>query len=471
MDVEALKIDRSAARRPARSGRRSPWPVRLIVLAAVAGAVWLFWSPISNLLDQVRLPEVRVMRVVESHPATAGAIRGTAANGHIVAARRAALSADTPGRIVEMNVTEGSVVKKGFVVARLYSEEYAASLRRAEADLEAAQAQVTRAEAEIAARSAEFTQTQKSREAAHELVAEARANHDLAVAQFRRAKDLLERGISSQAEFDAAQAAVDGASAQLRGAKARMRAAESTVDLIQSRVDVAKTDKKVAEASVRVRTAARDLAKATLEKTEVRAPFDGIVVLKDAEVGEVVSPNSQGGSNARGSVCTMVDLDSLEVQAEVPEASLSSVVIGAPTRIFLDAYLGDAYRGRVDRIWPTANRQKGTVEVRVAFDEPDERLRPEMGVRIVFQEGEPADLAETPSEPAMLVPEEAVVELNGSSGVFLLQRDVVEFRPVELGERRAGRVAVRSGLDPGQQIVVNPPLSLQSGDRVRIQQG
>ncbi len=122
--------------------------------------------------------------------------------------------------------------------------------------------------------------------------------------------------------------------------------------------------------------AARDLAQATLDKTDVRAPFDGIVVLKDAEVGEVVSPNVQGGGNARGAVCTMVDFDSLEVQANVPETTLGRRCVGAPADVFLDAYPDQRLRRHVDRIWPTADRQKATVEVRVQLDEPTSACGP-----------------------------------------------------------------------------------------------
>ncbi|MHC4896370.1 MAG: hypothetical protein ACYTGW_04610, partial [Planctomycetota bacterium] len=143
MNVEALKIDRSKPPRPKR-GRTGAWVFRSVVLLLVVGAVWLFHRPILAFVDEIRLPAVRVVQVIESHPATVSAVSGAAANGHIVAARRAALSADTPGRIIEMNVTEGSVVKKGFVVARLYAEEYAAALQRAEADLRAAKAEVGR---------------------------------------------------------------------------------------------------------------------------------------------------------------------------------------------------------------------------------------------------------------------------------------------------------------------------------------
>jgi multidrug efflux pump subunit AcrA (membrane-fusion protein) len=454
------------------------------VVAVLGLAAWVFRAPLQSALDAVQLPQVRVMQVVESHPASAGAVRGTAANGHLVAARRAALSADTPGRIVELNVTEGSRVRRGDVVARLYSDEYAASLRLAEAELATALVRQQRAAAAVAEARAELEQLERSRDAADQEVAEAEAQAALAAAELARAEALRARDAAAQAALDAARAAGDAAAAQRRAASARAGAAAAAVALAEVRVEAARIDEQAAAAAVEERRAARDLAAATLAKTAVRAPFDGVVVLKDAEVGEVVSPNSQSGSNARGSVCTMVDLDSLEAQAEVPETALAAVVVGGAATIYLDAYPDRAYSGRVDRIWPTANRQKATVEVRVRLLEPDERLRPEMGLRLVFHppgEPSPAERAAPPpaaeaaaaaagragAAPAILVPQEAVVRIDGRDGVFVLERDVVRFTALELGERRSGRVSVRSGLEPGQRIVVDPPLTLRSGDRVR----
>ncbi len=390
-----------------------------------------------------------------------------------MAARRAALSADTPGRIVELNVTEGSRVKKGDLVARLYADEYAAALRRAEAELVAARVQVQRADAGIGQAEAELLQASKTKEAADELIAEAEANAALAQEDFARAKDLVERGISAKSAFDAAKASLDATAAQVRTAQARQRAAVAAVAMAQARLSTARVDRDAAETDVLSRSAARDEAAATLAKTEVRAPFDGLVVLKDAEVGEVVSPNSQGGSNARGSVCTLVDLDSLEVQAEVDEANLTAVELGAPAAIFLDAYPEHRYDGRVDRIWPTANRQKGTVEVRIRFLARDDRLRPEMSARVVFERGGAADeitaRAAAAAAPAILVPDTAVVQIDGRDGAFVVERDVVRFVDLELGDRAGGRVTVRRGLQAGQRIVLDPPASLRSGDRIRIE--
>lgn len=467
MDLRALGIERPQNRRPKR-GVRDRRFAHLCGLAILAGLVWVFSAPLLRLVDRLRLPTVRVMRVVESHPASAGMVRGTAANGHIVATRRAALSADNPGRIVEMNVTEGLRVRQGEIVARLYSDEYAAALRHAEAELESASVSVERLEVGILSAEAELDRNTKVAEEILEQVREAEANQKLAQQEFDRVTDLVKRGISSHADSDLARSALDARSAQLRAATARLRGAEASISLSKARMRAAQVDLEVAQADVRVHRAARDLAAATLAKTEVRAPFDGIVVLKDAEVGEVVSPNSQGGSNARGSVCTMVDFASLEVQAEVPETSLSGVELDAPATIYLDGYPEQAFSGRVDRIWPTANRQKATIEVRIIFDQLDKRMRPEMGVRVVFSsQGAREALA---CEPAILVPQEAVVETQEASGVFVLERDVARFQQVELGGFRTGRVPVRSGLNVGQMVVIDPPLSLRSGDRVLIRE-
>jgi RND family efflux transporter MFP subunit len=237
----------------------------------------------------------------------------------------------------------------------------------------------------------------------------------------------------------------------------------------ERQVPVAAAERAAAEARVTAARAARDQAAATLAKTDVRAPFDGIVVLKDAEVGEVVSPNSQGGSNARGSVCTMVDFASLEVQADVPETSIAAVRLGAPAQVFLDAYPDRAYAARVDRIWPTANRQKATIEVRIAFAAPDERLRPDMGVRVVFAAGG-GDAQAAAAGPAILVPESAVVEVDGKPATFVVEQDTVRLQAVQLGERSAGRVVVREGLRSGQRIAVDPPPSLRGGERIRVEQ-
>ena len=437
------------------------------MLALIATCAWLFQRPVISFLDRFRLPHVRVIRVVESHPASVGAVAGTAANGYIVAARRAALSADTPGRIVELHVTEGSVVKSGDVVARLFYEEVAAGLERAKANTLAAKADVARAAAALQSATAEEQRRQQGEQIASAQADEARANERLARARFGRVQDLFARKIASQDEVDASQAELDAARARTATTKAREEAASAERRDGKHRVAVSKAATQVAEAQYEVALSVEKQANATLAKTYVRAPFDGIVVLKDAEVGEVVSPTSMGGSSARGSVCTMVDFNSLEVQADVPETSIASVKLGAPANIYLDAYPGRTYPGRVSRIWPTASRQKASIEVRVVFEKRDQDLRPDMGVRVVFL-GDGETVATAVGDPQILIPEDTLVEVDGRSGVFVLERDAVRLQLVDIGKRKSNKVEILQGLKTNQLIVTKPTSDLEDGSRVHL---
>lgn len=471
MDLEPLKIDRSRARRrPSGGGVGRGIGIALLVVGVILA--WLLRAPAMRLVDRVRLPVVKTYKVVRSDPATAGAIQGLAANGYVVAARRAALSADAPGRIVELHVTEGSVVEKDQLVARLLDEEFAAAVARTEADLEQAKAARGRAEAAVGSAETVVAQTEQQAEAAKAAVAAAEADLRLAEVELVRARELREKEINTPGDLDRAQATRDRSQASLKQAGALLGAAQDATQGARAQVELAKADLAVAAARIKVAAAARDQAAATLRKTEVRAPFKGIVVLKDAEVGEVVSPNSMGGSNARGSVATLVDFASLEVQADLPETSLAGVVVGAPAQVFLDAFPGEPYPGKVSRIWPTANRQKATIEVRVTFESPDERLRPEMGVRVVFAD-KPAEKPDSDAKkqaPPLLLPEEALVKIQGAEGAFVLERDVARFVELRTGERRSGQVIVLEGLSGGERVVLGPPLDLNSGDRVRLEQ-
>jgi len=473
-ELEALKIDRSGSG-PSRSGGRRGRARRrgglgwLVFVAVAALAGWLFRAPLLRAVDRGRLPQVETVQVRRTSALAASAVSGTAANGYIVASVRAALSADTPGRIVEMNVTEGSVVKKGDVVARLYADEYEAELRRAEADLGAAHAAVDRTEAQRDVAAAEVERLRSEALAAAATLDEADATLELAEITLKRAERLVAENVQSAQTLDEARATRNQALAARRAAESRGQAAEAAVSSSKTSLAAAEAGVREAVSRIPIAEAMRDRAAATLEKTEVRAPFDGIVVLKDAEGGEVVSPNAVG-AQSRGSVVTMVDFASLEVQVEVPETSLAAVAVGAEAKVFLDAFPTEPYAGHVERIWPTANRQKATVEVRVGFEQPDQRLRPEMGVRVVFAGDEALETSDS-TEPALegiLVPADSVVRIDGRAGVFVLERDVVRFREVQTGPQRGSRVLVERGLEEGERIVLAPPASLVDGDRVRL---
>lgn len=470
MDLDRLKIDRGTAPAPR---RRTRLPVGWIgTLLVLAGLAYLFHEPALDLVDRMRLPEVDVVRVRRSSGLAASSVSGTAANGYIVARHRAALSADTPGRIVEMNVQEGSVVHAGDVVARLYAAEYEAALRQAQADLAAARQSELRTKAQAAAARAQLAELRSRASAAEARLAEATAGVELAELDDERARMLVSDNVVSRERVDNTRAELAGARARQAATQAALEEARAALATGESNVLVAEASVAEAHARIAVLEAACDLARATLDKTFVRAPFDGIVVLKDAEVGEVVSPNSLGG-NSRGSVVTMVDFDSLEVQVEVPETSLAAVELGAPANVYLDAFPARPYTGRVDRVWPTANRQKATVEVRVRIDRTDELLRPEMGARVVFSPSAPAQAGdgspdEAAGEPRILIPSSCLVRVEGRTGVFALERDVARFVELATGAEAGGRVVVESGLVGGETIVDDPPLSLEDGDRVRI---
>jgi len=467
LDLEKLKIDRTRGAQSARR-RRPGWVTPLVVVVLLGLAFWIFKTPILGFVDGIRLPEVRVQRVSKRSGAAAAATSGASANGYIVAKTRAALSADTPGRIVEMNVQEGSVVKKGQVVARLYSDEYRAAVQHAEADLALAKTTLERVKLEVGSAEREVDHSKSAEKSAQADLDQANSNLETALTQFKRAQDLLEKGVYTAEQRDLAKRDLDSMQSRVPWAKANLETAQALTGQSSQRLVVAGAAVKEAEGRIVLAQAGLDQAQATLDKTEVRAPFDGIVVLKDAEVGEVVSPNSQGGSSARGSVVTMVDFTTLEVEAEVPETSLAAVKLGASAQIFLDAYPEKAYPGRVDRIWPTANRTKATVVVRVAFLERDERLRPEMGVRIAFGADEQPTAKAEEQKSVLVVPQEAVVKVEGKTSVFLLERDLVRLATVSLGEEKSGKIVVLAGLVEGDTIVLRPPNGLKSGDRVRV---
>jgi RND family efflux transporter MFP subunit len=467
MDLKKLQIDRSESRR---RRRRAPGLGCLIALALVAVAGWFFRAPLLALLDRWRLPQVEVATVVRSSPMAAAAASGAAANGYVVARRRAALSADTPGRIVEMNVEEGSVVRAGDVVARLYSDEDEAILRRAKADLLAGETAVAAGEARMRAAGRRLEEARANVASGQAVRAEAQAGVELARLDEQRSRGLLESGTDTQERLDRARTALVQAEARLASADAGIERDARAVESAAAEVDVAQAELAQAQAAQASLTAARDLAQATLDKTFVRAPFDGVIVLKDAEVGEVVSPNAQG-AQSRGSVATMVDFASLEVQVELPETSLSSARVGERAEVFLDAFPEERFTGEVLRIWPTANRQKATVEVRVGLERVDERMRPEMGARVVFTAPGAAPAATQASgqaEPALLVPSAALVRVDGADGAFVVERDEVRFQALSLGPVSGTRTAVKSGLAEGERVVLNPPSRLSSGDRVRI---
>jgi RND family efflux transporter MFP subunit len=208
------------------------------------------------------------------------------------------------------------------------------------------------------------------------------------------------------------------------------------------------------------------LARANLENTYVRAPFTGTVLRKDAEVGEMVAPSSAGGGLTRTAIATMADLGTLEVEVDVNEAYIARVRGGQPARITLDAYPDTSFAGVARQVVPTADRQKATVQVKVAIQDRDPRILPEMGAKVEFQAGGDAGAPAAPRR--VTVPAAAVVRDGAGAKVRTVENGRVSVRAVELGAARGDRVEVRRGLSGGEQVVIEAPAGLKQGDRVRV---
>jgi RND family efflux transporter MFP subunit len=244
---------------------------------------------------------------------------------------------------------------------------------------------------------------------------------------------------------------------------------EREVEDYEARLAAAEARVGVQEALVEAAEASVGVAEANLENTYIRAPFNGTVLRKDAEVGEVVAPVATGGGLTRGAVVTMADLETLEVEVDVNEAYIAQIANGQPARITLDAYPDSSYQGEVRQIVPTADRQRATVLVKVSILEKDPRILPEMGARVDFVEvAEEVEAGEGVQPARVFVVAEAVRDESGQPVVWVVREGRVYRISVEAGPVSGGRREIRSGLSGGEQVVVEGPESLEDGAVVRV---
>jgi RND family efflux transporter MFP subunit len=268
---------------------------------------------------------------------------------------------------------------------------------------------------------------------------EAEAQRDQLARDLRRGTELLSDSLISERE-------VEDLAARLEAAEARVGAQVAQVESAKAAVGV---------------------ARANLENTYIRAPFNGTVLRKDAEVGEVVAPVATGGGLTRGAVVTMADLETLEVEVDVNEAYIAQIESEQPTEITLDAYPSTTYRGAVRQIVPTADRQRATVLVKVGFLDRDTRILPEMGARVDFLEqaqAEPVDSVRS----RVFVPADAVRDEQGQPVVWVVREGRVYRISVTAGPVSGDRREIRSGLTGGEQVVVSGPATLEDGASVRV---
>jgi HlyD family secretion protein len=432
-----------------------------LVLAAILLAAAFFargaWQPA---LEGLWLPRVETARAV-STAAGAAPPGALVANGYVVAQRQAALAPKTAGKLEEIFVDEGSAVEAGQALARLEHRDLDAQLARARAEVARVEAERERQRAAAEQVAAEAGEARDGLRAAEAARAQAEAALVEAERQAARTAALVASGAGTKAEADAADASLAIARARLEETRAREASARGRLASLAAQARAAAASERAAASTVDARRADVALLEAQLEYATIRAPFRGVVIRKEAEVGEVVAPIA-GGVQSRVAVFTVVDMDSLMVEADVNEAYVRRIAPGQRARIVLDAQPDRVYPGRVHKIVPTADRQKATVEVKVAFDAPEPGIVPETGARVAFLEGEEESAA---PRARILIPEAA---LAGEGFVWVVRDGVARRRAIETGERREGRVEVLRGLAEGEEVVVGGGARLSDGDRVRV---
>jgi RND family efflux transporter MFP subunit len=385
---------------------------------AAAGAVALATGGIGTL---VLVPRGIPIQIATAEPAprdvTAAPSSVLDASGYVVARRQATVSAKITGKVVLVAIEEGQRVERDEVIARLDDTNARAAVAEAEAQLEQSRANLTAIEVAFAN----------------------------ATPTFQRSEQQYARAVISAQTFDTAKATFD----------------------------TARTSVAVAERAVGVADARLALARRNLDDTVVRAPFAGVVTVKAAQEGEMVSPVSAGGGFTRTGIGTIVDMSSLEVEVDVSENFITRVTPGQRVSVRLNAYPDLAIPASVIAIVPTADRAKATVKVRVGFDAGDARVLPEMGARVAFLDGVDPGAAPGARAPAaqapVLVPLEAV-QADGDTGVvFVVNGGGVERRTVRLGGRSAAGQVVLAGLTAGTRLARGDLAALSNGVRVRVE--
>lgn len=371
-------------------------------LAAVCAAVIVAAAVKLLATTQVEVETATVSRVYPSQTFTL-----LNASGYVVPQRKSAVAAKTTGRLVWLGVEEGSRVRAGEIIARLENDDVTAIRAQTAANLVNTRALMEQAAAEL---------------------------NDATLA-FNRNKNLVTQGVVAQADLDAsearyrkAKAAVDGAAAAINSSRAALKGADVAVGY-----------------------------------TLIRAPFDAVVLTKDADVGDIVTPIG-AAVNAKAAVVTMADMGSLRVEADVSESNLEKITVGQPCEIQLDAFPDTRFSGTVHLIVPTADRSKATVLVKVRFDERDNRILPEMSARVAFlQRGVKGD----EKRPRTAVNPAALVKRDNRDILYLVKGDHVVETPVTVGSRIGDLIEILTGAKSGDKVALKPLERLKDGTRIK----
>ena len=466
-DLSPLRIARSAGGTVVRRGGRFAWGLLALLLAGL-GWAYVTGRILVSPTPADATPVVETALVVGGTTAPVATPSEEKANGYIVARKRAALSTVLSGRLVEVNVTEGQSIPENFVVARIQHDDYDAALARAETDVVLATARKAEVARSLDASRLDLARLESDNSVLDDLVRQARAEAERTAQDLARNEPLRGRVVDG-ATWDRLKAAASAANAALEAALTRVKAGASAIAAWSGEIARREAALVVVEAEVTRARDARKEAEILLAKTFVRAPFAGLVIRKDAEVGEVVAATGAGG-NSRGSVATIVDPASFEAQVEPSESRLPRLAEGDRVTVMLEASPTIRLPGSIRQVWPTADRQKATVEVRIRLDEKPAILRPEMGVLVTFHgkraPAEPSGPGERPRVPARAL----VARSAAAATVFVVEGDSVRRRDVRLLAPRGDEVEVESGLLGGERVVLSPSSTLVDGAKIRVKE-
>jgi RND family efflux transporter MFP subunit len=387
------------------TSRKGAWLIAITIIV-VLGALAAWWW---------MRPKALPIHVAVAHQAT-GAVASAGsildASGYVVARRQATVASKITAKMMELDIEEGDHVKAGQIIAKLDDTNIRAALNESNAQLAYAKASLAQTEVNLA---------------------NAQRDYD-------RQKSLVQGHFVSQAALDNSQTTLEATRAQLATQR-------SNVDVVARGVSIAERN---------------------LDDTIVRAPFSGVVTVKAAQPGEMVSPISAGGGFTRTGIGTIVDMDSLEIQVDVNESFINRVTPEQKVTATLNAYPDWRIPAHVIAVIPTADRSKGTVTVRIALDQRDSRILPEMGVRVSFL-AEPVENASAAS-PGVSLPGNAVLGTGATGAVFVVRDDRVERRAVRLGASNSEGITVLSGLSSGERVAAGDLTQLKDGAKVRVEQ-
>jgi HlyD family secretion protein len=374
-----------------------------VVLLLVAAGTWFFMRPKPMEVSTV------VAEADSSGPSLGTSVLN--ASGYVVARRMATVSSKVTGKVLEIFVEEGMEVKKGQVLARLDPENSSTMLTMAERELEASKRNLTEIEVRLA---------------------DARRN-------LERNEALVKQQLVSQTALDTSRAEANALAARLAASQAQVKVSESS--LAMRRIDY------------------NDL--------NVRAPFTGVVISKDAQPGEMISPMSAGGGFTRTGIATIVDMESREVEVDVNEAYINRVKSNQRVEATLDAYPDAPLAAHVINIVPTADRTKATVRVRIGFEKLEPQILPDMGIKVRFLDDQPAQPVATQG-PRIRVPAVAVQKVDGESFVWVVSEERVERRAVTVGPESEGTIEIRAGVNSGDELVSPVVQGLVDGGKIKL---